>query len=217
MDPNERKGWMEVIGVEDLDSHMAAIGQVQANAEIVKQMFEDYPLRNGAKLLIAGCGTGQLFDYLKPSDLGNLELTLTDINPPYLSATEQRLRKFGGVKYNLKIDDIEATNLQGHYDGILIVLVLQHVEYKKALASMLSLNPSRFYIIEQEQDTTQHAVAKGRKLTEAWKKYAEMANPQLIQRKELTGYLKEKGYVNIKVYEREVPDNKRMVGFVFEK
>ena len=217
MDSGERKGWMKIISVNDLDSHMAAIGQAQANAEIIQQMFRDYDLRKEAKLLISGCGTGQLFDYAKPSDLGDFELTLTDINSAYLSATEQRLGKFGGVKYNLKIDDIEATNLQGHYDGILIVLVLQHVEWKKALDSMSKLKPTRFYIIEQEQDPTQHFVTKSRKLSQAFQKYAEIANPQLIPRNELIDYLKEKGYSNVKIYERQVPDNKTMVGFVFEK
>ena len=37
MDPGERKGWMEIITVDDLDNHMAAIGQAEANAGIVNK------------------------------------------------------------------------------------------------------------------------------------------------------------------------------------
>lgn len=217
MDPGERKGWMEIISVEDLDTHMANIGQVQANAQIVKEMFNDYPLEKGSKLIIPGCGTGQIFDYMTPSNLGDIEMILTDINPSYLSKTQERLNKFPGTKYQTQVDDIERTQMKSGYNAALIVLVLQHVEWEKALDSMLDLSIPRFYIIEQEQDLSQHAITKRKDLPRAWKKYAEIANPQLVPRKDLIDYMKDKGYDMTKIYEKGVPDNKTMAGFVFER
>lgn len=218
MDPGERKGWMKIISAEELDSHMAAIGQAEANADIVKQMFAEYPLQSNSRMLIAGCGTAQLLDYIRPSDFGsNIELVLTDINPSFLAKARERLKRFPGINYTAQEDDIEDTKLSGTYDGALVVLVLQHVEWHKALDSLVGLNPSKFYIIEQEQDPSQHAVTKSRQLSEAWRRYAKVANPHLIQRKELTDYLAKKGYEVIGSYERAVLDNKIMYGSVFEK
>ena len=218
MDAGERRGWMEIITAADLDSHMAAIGQAEANAKIVKQMLAEHPLSPNSRLLIAGCGTGQLFDYVKPHDLGsNVELVLTDINPSFLAKARERLQSFSRFRYSTTLDDIEDTRLKGVYESVLVVLVLQHVECGKALESLLSLSPNRLYIIEQEQDPSQHAVTKSKKLLDAWKRYAEVANPKLVQRQELTDFLQKKGYQVVGKYERAVPDNKTMYGFVFEK
>ena len=216
MDSGERKGWLEIITINELDSHMAAIGQAEANADIVKQMFAEYPLQPNSRLLIPGCGTAQLFDYIQPSDLGsNIELVLTDIKPSFLAKARERLQRFSGINYTTQEDDIEDTKLKGTYGSALVVLVLQHVEWQKALDSLVSLNPSKFYIIEQEQDPSQHAVTKSRQLSEVWRRYAEVANPQLILRKELTDYLVKKGYEVIGSYERAVQNNKTMYCFVF--
>ena len=217
MNANERKAWLEKISVGDLESRMAAIGQAQANANLVKKMFKSHPLKKGARLLIAGCGTGQLFDYASPNDLGkNIEITLTDINQSYLSKAEERLSGFSGIKYSTARDDIENTRLNQSYDAVLAVLVLLHVEWKKALASMLRLNPRRLYIIEQEQDASKPAVGGSVMLKGGWLWYAENVPVKLIPRNELINYLHDKGY-DAKIYQKEVPDNKKMVGFVFEK
>ncbi|MBI2522803.1 class I SAM-dependent methyltransferase [Candidatus Woesearchaeota archaeon] len=217
MDPGEREGWMEIISAEELDAHMAAIGQAEANADITKQMFLEHPLRPNSRLLIPGCGTAQLFDYVQPSDLGSdIKLVLTDINPSFLAKARKRLQRFSGIDYHMQMDDIEETKLTGPYDGALVVLVLQHVEWQKAIDSLVSLNPSKLYIVEQEQDPSQHAVTKSRQLSEAWRKYAEIANPKLVPRTELTNYMADKGYSLVETYERKVPDKKTMVGFVFQ-
>jgi len=217
MDPSERKGWMEIMTAEELDTRMAKIKQAQANAQIVKEMFNEYPLKNGSRLLIPGCGTAQSFDYIIPSDLGDIELILTDINESFLSKTQERLSRFPGTKYNTQIDDIENTQLRGSYDAALIAMVLMHVECEKALESMLSLNLPRLYIIEQEQDLSLPAVTKSRDLTPVWREFAKVANVKLIPRKDLINHMENKGYSMIKTYEKDVPDNKTMVGLVFER
>jgi hypothetical protein len=217
MDSNERKGWLEVITPEELDKHMANIGQAHVNAGLVKQMFQEYPLR-GTRLLIPGCGTGQMFDYIVPADLGpQTQLTLTDINTNFLVQTERRLRKFPAPKYRLEVDNVEETKLRGKYDGVLAILVFHHVDWKKSLDSLLTLHPEQFYIIEQEQDTSKPAVTRERDLPASIRSYSDFANPSLIPRNELIGRMKHLGYNLRKVYEKQVPDNKTMVGFVFER
>ena len=90
-----------------------------------------------------------------------------------------------------------------------------HIDWKKGIESMLSFNPARLYFVLQEQSDEAHAVAKGRALTPSIKEFAGIANPTLIPRRELVAYLGERGYDNIKTYEKPVPDNKTMVGLIF--
>jgi SAM-dependent methyltransferase len=213
---NERKGWTEIVTSEDYDKHMANIGQASANSEMVKQMFQDYPLM-GSRLLIPGCGTGQMFDYITPDVFGSgTQLTLTDINPTFLEKTKERLRRFRGTNYEVMIDDIEDTKLTGEYGGILIVLVLHNVSWVKSLESMFRLSPEQLYIIEMEQDLSKRKIRK-RKIPESMRRYEEEVKIELIPREELIDFISGKGYDLRRLYEKKVPDNKTMVGFVFEK
>jgi len=213
---NERKGWMKIITSEDYDKHMAATGEAAANSKIIKKMFKDYPLR-GKRLLIPGCGTGQMFDYISPKDLGSsIELALTDINPTFLEKTRERIEKFTGTNYKIIQDDIESTKLNGKYDGILIVLVLHNVSWEKSLKSLAGLNPKQLYIIEMEQDLSLRLIGE-RKIPETIKKYGEYVKIKLIPREELIRYIHGMGFKLKKLYETKVLDNKTMVGFVFEK
>jgi SAM-dependent methyltransferase len=212
---NERKGWTEIVTPEDYDKHMAATGEASANSEMVRQMFQDYPLR-GSRLLIPGCGTGQMFDYITPDVFGSgTQLTLTDINPTFLERTRKRLRKFRGT-YEVMTDDIEDTKLTGEYGGILIVLVLHNVSWVKSLESMFRLTPRQLYIIEQEQDLSKRKTAK-RKIPESMRRYEETVKIELIPREEIINFISGKGYDLRRLYETKVPDNKTMVGYVFEK
>ncbi len=219
MDPGERQGWLKIIGADDLDTHLAKIGQAQVNAGIKREMFSDYPLQPSSKLLIAGCGTAQFCDFIDPREFGEgIELTLADFNVSYLERCRERLQRFCGLNYRTVEDDIEATRLNGPYDAVLIALVLQHVEWRKALDSMISTDPNRFYIIIQEQDYSRHAVTKSRDdLSPALQRYAQVANPKLVPRNELVDFLDNKGYSMLKIYEREVPNDKVMCGLVFQK
>lgn len=217
MDPNERKGWTKIITPEDLDGHMADVGQAETNANLVLQMLNEFPLKEGAKLLVPGCGTGQMFDYVKPNQLGPYEYTFTDLNPNFIRKLEERISKYHNVKYQTKEDDIEATQLTGHYDGTLTVLVLQHIEWQKGIESMAGLTPERMYFIIQQQENAKHAITKERKLRPSIAQFAEIANPRLVARQELIDFLRTMDYGIVKLYGRSVPDNKIMAGLVFEK
>jgi hypothetical protein len=217
MDPNERKGWTEIITPDDLDGHMAEIGQAETNAKLILQMLREFPLTKGGKLFIPGCGTGQMFDYVKPDELGQYEYTFSDFNPSFLKRLEQRLSRFSGMRYRIVEDDIETTHVTGHYEGILTVLLLQHIEWHKGIESMLKLTPDRMYFIIQQQDMAKHAMTVERNLRPSIREFAKIANPHLVPRNELIEYLEKKDYMLLRSYDREVPDKKVMVGLVFEK
>lgn len=218
MTPNgEKEAWLNIVEPQDMDLHMANIGQAEANASLVREFFEKYPLAEGAKLLIHGCGTCQLFDYLNPSEIGRVQITFADISQKMLEAAKQRLAKFEGLKYDILTDDIEDTAITGHYYAVLLILLLLHVDWKKSLDNVIKFSPSHIYIIEQEQDPQKPSVTKERKLPPSIRRYAETAEAQLVLRKDLTEYLREKGYALAYTKEVQVPDNKKMAGLVYAK
>lgn len=217
MDLNERKGWTEIVTAVDLDCHMAEIGQAETNANLILDMLEEYPLNNKAKILVPGCGTGQIFDYINTKKISQYVFTFTDLNSAYLERLKERLSNFPHLKYYTLTDDIESTKLTSHYDGHLVVLLLQHIDWKQGLESMLNLEPYKLYFIIQEQKNDKHPVTKERKLPPTIEKFAKIANPHLVPKSELSAYLEERGYKSLKKYEKTVPDEKTMVGLIFEK
>jgi len=217
--PGERRIWTELLNVEEYKAHMARIGQAEANANLTRRMFQESPLRFNSTLLIPGCGPGQLFNYIAPSDLGeHLIFTLTDINQDYLQAAREALERHPETRYRTTVDDIEDTRLHANlYSAVLITLVLQHVEWKQALASMSGLRPLRFYIITQEQLEGTPAVTTSRPdLADCWRQAAEIADGELVGRDDLVGCMEQHGYHVLQKYEVPVPDNKLMIGHVFE-
>lgn len=215
MREGEREAWLHIIEPEDLDAHLAEIGQAEANARITRNFFKKHPMKEGSKLLIHGCGTCQMFDYMRHSDIGNVSITFADISPKMLEVAERRLKKYE-IPHKLIVDDIENTNISEHYDGILLTLVLLHVDWKSALRNMSRLTPL-FYIIEQEQDSEKPSITEGRQLPASIEKYSKVEAVKLVPRKELTSFMKENGYELIYTTEKPVQDNKVMVGLIYEK
>lgn len=217
MDPNERKGWTEIIVPEEIDRYMVGIEQAETNAHLVVEMMDDFPLDNGSSLLVPGCGTGQMFDYIEPEQIGNYNFTFTDLASKFFKRLEERLSKTQDTRYVAVEDDIETTKLSDRYDGILTVLLLQHIEWKKGIDSMLKFSPSKMYFIIQEQETDKHPVAKGRKHPPSIEEFAKIAKPNPVPMEELVDYIEQSGYRLrlVKLYKRQVPDEKVMVGMVF--
>jgi hypothetical protein len=218
MDSNERKGWTEIVVPEDYDSHMSEIGQAEANALLVADMFKYFPLKESASLLVPGAGTGQMFEYITPFQIGLYKFTFSDISSRLLEKLNQRLLKmYPRFRHKAVLDDIEETRLKGSYDGILTVLLLQHIEWKKGIESMVEFEPEKMYFIIQQQDNKCHAINIQRKLRPSIAEFAKIANPHLVLRQELVDYLEDKNYGLLDSYEKQVLDNKTMVGLVFEK
>src|SRR5258706_3465707 len=133
MHPALRQAWMGVIQADDYDRHMAAVGQAEANAELIRKMIREAKLPAGAGLLIAGAGTGQMFDYITPQSLGDVSLTFTDIREAFLGRLIARLGRLNFARFRVVVDDVERTHLGHSFAAIALVLVLEHVEWQKAL------------------------------------------------------------------------------------
>jgi hypothetical protein len=208
----ERLYWTEIITPDDIDKHLANIGQAEVNANLVVNMFEDYPLASTAQLLVAGAGTGQMFDYISIEDIGNVGFTFADINQNYLDKLCERVGS-NSVTFNIVVDDIEKPQLSQHYDATLAVLVLQHIDWRKGVEGMASVRPTKMYFIIQEQACDQ-SITTSRDLPPTIEKYAKDAEPNLVNRDDLIAHLDDLGYSLLKTYIRKVPDEKEMVGLV---
>jgi len=217
MNIGERVGWTKIVTSEDIDIHMSEIGQAETNAKLVLEMLTDFPLDSNSKLFIPGCGTGQMFDYIRPNQMGDYKFIFSDLNPNFLEKLKRRLSKYPNVNYSLYIDDIESTKLSGSYGGVLSVLLLQHINWKEGIEKMVGFNPLKMYFIIQSQGNKDHPVSKERILRNSIAKFAEVANPTLVPIAGLIDYLERRNYQLCKTYKKVVPDDKIMNGLVFKK
>src|SRR5713101_7078807 len=128
-----RELWRRHIAADDYERHMAAVGQAEANAGLIQELFRDHAPPPGARLLFAGAGTGQCFDYLPANIVAPFRTTFSDINPGYLDRLSARIH---GVDFTTAVDDIESSQLAGAFDLAIVILVLEHVHWRKAVAGL---------------------------------------------------------------------------------
>ncbi len=216
MDPGEKAGWTQIVSAEDLDRHMADNGQAEAIANIFFKMFQSVPVAKDSLLLFAGAGTGQIFDYISPEKFFDFNLLFSDLSNQFLLALQKRLKSFPSLRWKWVQDDIENTVLSQTLDGVFVSMVLQHVEWEKAIHSIARLQPNKIYIIEQRNDRGGHAVTKSRDLAPSIKKFSEVANPTLVTESKLTEKLKELGFVKSLYLERSVQDDKTLFGLTYK-
>ncbi len=215
--PGEKDAWLHIVRPAELDTHMAAVGQAEANARIVKKLLGRLPLKRGARLLVHGCGTCQMFDYIDPSLLAHLHMTFADVSEEMLDATRVRLRRLPELTYEVIVDDIESSAIREPFDAVLLAMVLLHVDWRRSLAQMLSLDPRWVMVVEQEQPAGTPIVSASRPVPESIRRFSEIARPELIKRGELIRVMKESGYGVSEICERAVPDGKTMVGYCFRR
>ncbi len=211
-----REAWK---GVEasDYDAHMARVGQAQANALLLPRLLRDHP-PPGPRLVVAGAGTGQLLDYADPAFLRPFDVTFTDISAALLARLAERLqaRAPGWSAHREVVDDVEDTRLQGPLDAIVLVLVLEHVDWRKALRSLIGLEPGRLYsIIQENPPDMASAITPSREPVGSMRVIRE-AGPVLVPHAELTREMDGLGYSLLATERRGVPDAKTMVGLVYD-
>jgi hypothetical protein len=141
-----RAVWRDHIRTEDYERHMAANGQAQANASLLQDLFLNYAPPLGARVLFAGAGAGQCFDYLPTNLLGRYRTTFADISPVYLDRLSQRVT---GVDYSTVVDDIEDSRLAGPFDLAIVILVLEHVDWRRAVDCLTRQAARVFTVIQQ--------------------------------------------------------------------
>jgi hypothetical protein len=201
-----RRAWREHITIEDYERHMAAIGQAQANAALLEELFRNFAPRLGAQILFAGAGTGQCFDYLPPNLLGRHRSTFSDINPGYLAGLSERIH---GAEISTVIDDVEDSQLAGPYDLSIAVLVLEHVDWRQAVHSLTRQAARVFVVIQQNppEPTPNRLQGTLSILGEA--------PPARIDPDALTAALEGRSYRLLRTSRRAVQDGKTMLALDF--
>lgn len=217
MSDSLRTAWTKLIHAEDYESHMAAVGQAQVNAQLVEQYFHAHPLMHGELILFAGAGTGQMFQYASPSFLLPYATTFTDINPNYLKWLSERLRGTAGLHYETLVDDIENTSLQRKFALVIVVLVLEHVDWKKAIATIADLAKQNVFIIIQENPPEHSsAINPARRIPGTMNVFTK-AHPHLIPRHELVTEFCNHHFSETYSSEKYVADGKKMLAVGFTK
>ncbi len=163
MDPNEREGWTKIVTAEDIDYHMDEIGQAETNAHLVAEMFGEFPLDKWSRLLVPGCGTGQMFDYIRPADIGNLEFTFTDLNPRFLLKLRERIPRYMCTNYIIA-DDIDKylsellamasgsdSNLLVLYDGETPIGYIGLRYFESPLGNQRIANENYLYVLPEKR------------------------------------------------------------------
>jgi SAM-dependent methyltransferase len=202
-----REAWSGEVDPDDYEAHMASVGQAQANATLVLDLLEHAALPDGARILIAGAGTGQMFDFIPAATFSRFRLIGSDINVQFLERLRER------VKCDTVVDDVEDSRLAPGFDAIILVLVLEHVDSRRALASLARLNPKRFLIVIQQNPAAMtSAVTPGREVRGTMRLFAETVSPRLVRFNEVSDALAALGFGLDYRLESEVADGKKMIG-----
>lgn len=216
MEPSLHQAWAEIILASDYELHMANVGQAEANARLTRDLVLGEGLPPGSRILFAGSGPGQLFEYVPGDFLAPHEVVFADINPEFVKLARDRAHEAGLSRVEALVDDIEATSLHGPFQMVVLVLVLEHVDWRKALDQMSGLNPDRLVVVLQRNPVTMEGmVTPHRELPGSLKACQSGEKPHLLDEKELVAHLSDLGYSLSMRDERPVPDGKSMIGLMF--
>lgn len=217
MKPGEKEAWCEVIDAVDLDAHMLAVGQAQANAKCLERFVSTLALTKYGRIAVIGAGTAQFMDLIRTERLVDHPLVFTDISERFRPVLEQRLRRFPALSWTWVQDDIENSKLSGPCEAAVLSLVLQHVDWRKAVDSLVRLSPKWIFVHEQRNRIGGNSTTKERPLPPTIRKYAEIQEAELIEEVTLTNVLHARGYIRENYCEEEVADQKVMYGVAYSK
>ena len=208
-----RGAWLTV-EPSDYEKHMAGIGQAQANAGLMAAW-----LAAGAgseTVLVAGAGTGQMFDFLGAEQARPEEMVFSDWNPRFLDELRGRLERTGRSPGETVVDNVEQTGLVGPYRNVAVTLVLEHVEWRLALGSLVIWGAVRVLLVIQENPANlASAVTPGRPVPGTMNVFRERAAPHLIPVEELLAAMAEIGFRRERIETAVVSDEKKMLGCWF--
>jgi hypothetical protein len=211
MDPQLRLAWTQIVTVDDYEEHMAAIGQAQAAAALTQSMITAAALPEGARLVIVGAGTGQIFDFVDASLFRSLAVTCTDLNRRFLLRLEERLAR-NGISATIFEDDIEHTALPPGADFLLATLVLEHIDWFRGV----EVRPQSCGIIIQVNPAgMRSAITPHRRVPPSIAKAVEIARPTLVPPNELRAAFDRYGYECRDCGAQEVADDKQLLAMRF--
>lgn len=215
MDSNLRLAWTQIVTGEDYEQHMAAVGQAQASAALTAELIQAAKLPDGSRILIAGAGTGQVFDFLDASVFRPFRLRGTDLNPAFLARLRERLLR-NDLNALLIADDLEHTALVESPELLLAVLLLEHIDWHKGVEAIAAIRPASCGIIIQENPpgmTT--AVTPGRQIPASMAAAVKIAHPKLVSQPELQHAFAIQNYSCALSRSKEVADGKRLIAMLF--
>jgi hypothetical protein len=192
--------WRSYITAEDYERHMAATGQPQANGDLLAELFRDHAPASGAAVLFAGAGTGQVFDHFPAAALAPYRVTCADINAVYLERLTARLA------CATALDDIESPALTGPFDLAIVILVLEHVDWRRAVAGLCRIAARVFAIIQEDPPGLIPRTLAGTMAA---------VNARLIDRAELIAGFHAQNFRLARTSIRDVRDGKKMAGLDF--
>jgi len=216
MSSDLKKAWQQVLP-SDLDQHLQNIGQAQENGRLVSEMLGSLSMQLGTKTLVPGAGTGQMLDFCSIAVLSRFKITFTEINQLFLDRLRSKISAFSELDAQVMHDDIEATNLDGPFEVVLGVLLLEHIDWEKGLRNILTLSPRHILFIVQQNGIDGSLVTTNRETPWSIQKFSEIAKPQLVDIEKLTAWLGARGYELVKRVYADVPNAKKMVGLTYSR
>lgn len=202
-----RNAWRGGVTAQDYEAHMSAIGQAQANAE----HLAEFAGRASGRLLVAGCGPGQFFDYLEDAALDGCLPVFCDINPDFLAAL--RARRPGAI---CVADDLEHSGLHPRFDAACATLVLEHTDWREVVATLARLAPLVMIVIQLNPPDMATAVSPGRTPPGSMAAFKHV-HPNLIDEGELAAELGRLGMTPVSRSPKAVADGKTMLALTFQR
>lgn len=195
---------------------MTNVGQAQANAGLMRDLVLAAKVAPESRVLIAGAGPGQFFQFASADYLESHEVVLTDINPSFVELALARAAEAGLERVEAQVDDIEATQLVGPFALAVLVLVLEHVDWRRAIGQVVGLGVGFLLIvIQRNPESLETMVTPHRELPGSLKACQSGEKPHLLEEAEVISCLSDVGFALSKRDERQVPDGKSMVGLMF--
>jgi hypothetical protein len=192
--------WRGSITIEDYERHMAATGQPRANAELVAELLRERAPASSATVWFAGAGTGQIFDDFPLELLAPYRVICTDINPIFLRRLAERF------PCEIAVDDIECPALAGPYEIAIVILVLEHVDWRRAVGGLCGIARRVFVVIQQNPEGLVARALGGT---------MSLVRGQLLRADELTAEFETRGFQMVRTSARAVREGKSMVGMEF--
>lgn len=201
-----QRAW-ESMDAADYAAHMSNTGQAAANARLSAELLAGF---DGGELLVAGAGPGQMLE--QGLSLERFQTTFTDVNPAFLREVQRR-----APQADVAQDDLTNTTIARTFSVALVVLVLEHVDWRRALVSLARLADHWLIIIQRNPPGMISAVTPGAKPPGAMRVFADDLRPHLIDEAELTAAARERGFRLEGRREASVADGKTMVGLHFRR
>ena len=112
---------------------------------------------------------------------------------------------------------MEATQLEGPFDGAVVVPVLEHLDWPRAVSSLGRLRVGRCYIVLPQNPAAQESALTPHRPAVGSMEVLRTAHPHLVAPEELRAALSKEGYALVSQDPRPVPDGKTMLGLVFAR